>query len=193
MKRNGLSMKRRKPISAAPIKAGRSMTSATSTLASTSGYASTCGRTMRSILQISSGSKRAHKPPSITTSTSQTLMVDAITEDMASNAFSTTDTVCTSRWCQRSIRHKYRHGHYGGNNHACQSFLIQISLFRLRRLRRIGRQCRPWRTRRRQLQHRLSWLRLSLCRRCCYCHWPFRQFRHRHRWPWIRRPSAGPA
>ena len=80
--------------------AGRSMTSATSTLASTSGYASTCGRTMRSILQISSGSKRAHKPPSITTSTSQTLMVDAITEDMASNAFSTTATVCTSRWCQ---------------------------------------------------------------------------------------------
>lgn len=32
-----------------------------------------------------------------------------------------------------------------------------------------------------------------LCHRCCYCHWPFRQFRHRHWWPWIRRPSAGPA
>jgi hypothetical protein len=31
------------------------------------------------------------------------------------------------------------------------------------------------------------------CHWCCYCHWPFRQFRHRHRWPWIRRPSAGPA
>lgn len=37
MKRSGLSIKRRKPISAAPIKAGRSTISATSTLASTSG------------------------------------------------------------------------------------------------------------------------------------------------------------
>lgn len=40
-------------------------------------------------------------------------------------------TIAPFRPAANNDRHKYRHGHYGGNNHACQSFLIQISFFRM--------------------------------------------------------------
>lgn len=96
-------MKRRRPMAAEPINAGLDVTSAISTLARTSGYPSTWRRIMPCICEAISGPNCDHTPPSITVSTSQMLIADAMAETMASMALSTTAAALTSPSRHRSI------------------------------------------------------------------------------------------
>ncbi len=96
-------MKRRRPMAAEkPINAGLDVTSAISTLARASGYPSTWRRILPCICEAISGPNCDHTPPSITVSTSQMLIADAMAETMASMALSTTAAL-TSPSRHRSI------------------------------------------------------------------------------------------
>lgn len=89
-------------MAAEPINAGLDVTSAISTLARASGYPSTWCRILPCICEAISGPNCDHTPPSITVSTSQMLIADAMAETMASMALSTTAAL-TSPSRHRSI------------------------------------------------------------------------------------------
>lgn len=89
-------------MAAEPINAGLDVTSAISTLARASGYPSTWRRILPCICEAISGPNCDYTPPSITVSTSQMLIADAMAETMASMALSTTAAL-TSPSRHRSI------------------------------------------------------------------------------------------